>query len=241
MNVHRYADPSEAADACADYILELIDEALVRKSQASLAVSGGSTPVPMFECFARTQFRWDHVHLFWVDERGVPPTDPQSNFKLANDTWLKPGHFPEANIHRIAAELDPQIAASRYAEEIRAYFGLKPGEMPRFDVIHLGMGPDAHIASLFPGEPLIDNRTDLVAAVRVEKFKQWRVTLLPGVLLAASNKVLLVSGADKVQALRNVFNGPSDPKKFPAQLVRDGQWFMDQETGAFAAGSDAGR
>ena len=103
--------------------------------------------------------------------------------------------------------------------------------MPEFDVIHRGIGPDAHTASLFPGEPLIDDRRGLVAAVWVEKMKQWRITMLPGVLLAARHTAMLVCGADKAEPLRHIFDGPIDSKQYPAQLfAREGRgtvWFLD--------------
>src|SRR5215813_1766260 len=125
------------------------------RGRASLAISGGSSPKPMYEYFARTRFDWDRVHLFWVDERGVPPTDKQSNFRFANETWLAAAKYPESNIHRVKAELDAKVAAELYAEDLAVFFG---PAMPQFDVMHLGMGPDAHTASLFPGEPMIQNR-----------------------------------------------------------------------------------
>ncbi len=139
----------------------------------------------------------------WTNAR-CRPTDAQSNFKFAQDAWLRPGNFPAPNIHRVLAELDPPDAAARYVEDIQQFFGLAAGELPHFDVMHRGMGPDAHTASLFPGEPLIENRSGIAAAVWVEKFKQWRITLLPGVLLAARHTALLVAGADKTAALRSV-------------------------------------
>jgi len=103
--IERYPDGFRAAAGCGRQILEWLDHAIAEQGQATLAVSGGSSPRPMFEMFARTKFPWDQVHLFWVDERGVAPTDAQSNFKLAEDTWLEPAHFPRANVHRIEAEL----------------------------------------------------------------------------------------------------------------------------------------
>ena len=119
----------------------------------------------MFEYFANTEFDWNPVQLFWVDERGVPPTDSESNYKMAADAWLDPSNFPASNIHRVMAELDPKEAAALYTKEIRKVFQLGSTELPRFDVIHRGMGPDAHTASLFPGDPLIDDREGIAAAV----------------------------------------------------------------------------
>ena len=198
-----------------------------------LAISGGTSPRTMFEIFAGTAFDWKHVHLFWVDERCVPPTDAQSNFKLADDTWLTPAKFPAANIHRVQTERDPEDAADIYVDELRLVFG---EGIPKFTVIHRGMGPDAHTASLFPGEPLIDDRTGLAAPVYVEKLNSHRVTLLPSVLLAARHTVMLVTGADKAQPLSDVLYGPHDPQRFPCQLTeRDGgdvAWFLDPPAAA---------
>jgi 6-phosphogluconolactonase len=151
---------------------------------------------------------------------------------MANEALIGPAHIPARNVHRIHAELRPDEAAARYERDIRQFFGLAVGEEPHFDVIHRGMGPDAHTASLFPGEPLIDDREGLVAAVYSEKMTQWRITLLPRVLLAAKKTVMLVTGADKAQALRDVVHEPYDPKRFPAQITahhgRSVVWFLDE-------------
>src|SRR5690348_9197484 len=164
----------EAASRCAFKLLDLLGAALAQGPRATLAISGGSTPKLMFQDLAKAHFDWSRVHLFWVDERGVPPTDPQSNYKLAKEAFLDPAAFPAANVHRIQAEQEPHAAAQHYAREIQDFFALAPGQMPSFDIVHQGMGPDAHTASLFPGEPLISDSNGLVAAVFVEKFHQWR-------------------------------------------------------------------
>ncbi len=228
-DVRQFADAEAAATACATQILDWLREVLENRGLASLAISGGSSPRGMFEIFARTRFEWERVHLFWVDERAVPPSDAQSNFKFAQDAWLRPGNFPAPNVHRVLAELDPAEAASRYTQDIQQFFGLSAGELPHFDVIHRGIGPDAHTASLFPGEPLIKDRSGIAAAVWVEKFKQWRITLLPGVLLAARHTALLVAGADKTGALRSALSEPSDPLQYPAQIASGpgAVWFVD--------------
>jgi 6-phosphogluconolactonase len=224
-----FQDARDAAVHCAAQILQYLRDA----PHPTLAISGGTSPKPMFEVFAAAPFEWNRVQLFWVDERCVPPTDPQSNFKLANDAWLLPAKFPHANIHRVQTERDPEDAAEIYADELRLVFG---EGIPQFDVIHRGMGPDAHTASLFPGEPLIDDRTGLAGAVFVEKLNSHRVTLLPAVLLAAKHTVLLVAGADKAGPLSDVLYAPHDPKKFPCQLTeRDGgevAWFLDPAAAA---------
>jgi 6-phosphogluconolactonase len=234
MSFHKYVYPDAAATAaaCGQTIFSLLEDQLAGESTATLAISGGSTPKLMFEDMAKSEFNWRKVHIFWVDERGVPPTDSQSNYLLAEQTLLKPAGIPPSNVHRIRAELPPEEAARLYADEIREFFNLVDGQFPSFDVIHRGVGPDAHTASLFPGEPLIDDRENPVAAVFVPKMNQWRITLLPGVLLHAKHTVILACGADKEEPLRAVIHEPYDPKKYPSQLaVHDGRGvllFLDE-------------
>ena len=229
---HSYPDAHAAAEACSHHILGLLEDALSGNDVATLAVSGGSTPKLLFESLVNSRFRWDRVHLFWVDERAVPPSDPQSNFRLAEQNLIVPGNLPRRNVHRVHGELPPERAAEAYALSLRDFFGLGEGELPHFDVTQQGMGADAHTASLFPGEPLIDDRTGIAAAVMSEATPHWRITLLPGVLLAARHSVFLVAGADKAPAVRSVFQEDYDPKRLPAQVVshhgRRVAWFLDQ-------------
>jgi 6-phosphogluconolactonase len=234
MSIHSYIHENAEATsaACAVKILDLLKESLSAAPVTSFAISGGSTPKLLFAELAKSGFDWSRVHLFWVDERGVPPNDPQSNYKLAKDYLIDAAGFPASNVHRIQAELEAETAARLYAEDIRKFFGLEPGAFPKFDIIHRGMGPDAHTASLFPGSPLIDNREGLVGAIYVEKFKQWRISLLPGVLEAARNTIMLVAGEDKAEPLRAVLHEPYDPKKYPVQIgTHDGNnvlWYLDK-------------
>ncbi len=226
-----YPDARAAAEACAHHILARLEEALSGRSYATLALSGGRTPRPLFEILAATRFPWRQVHLFWVDERAVPPTDQASHYKMAAECFILPARIPTRNVHRIHGELDPEVAARRYVQEIRDFFGLDPGEMPRFDVVHRGLGVDGHTASLFPGHPLLEDRENIAAAVYVEKLAEWRITLLPGVLLAASHTVFLVTGAEKAEIVRAIFREPYDPRRLPAQIAshhgRSVTWFLD--------------
>jgi 6-phosphogluconolactonase len=228
----RFANADAAAKACARHILRKLDEALAASRTATLALSGGSTPKLLFPLLAQADLDWSSVHLFWVDERVVPPGDPLSNYRLAATEFVEPARFPKKNVHRIQAELGPQKAARLYEREIKDFFSVEEGDLPRFDLIHLGMGPDAHTASLFPGDPLIANRENFVAPVHnQEVVPPDRITLLPGVLLAARNTVFLVAGEDKAEAVDRVFEGPDDPSRFPAQLItrmgRRVTWFIE--------------
>ena len=239
MSVHWYTspDPVSAAEACTHHVLNILEERLSGQEIATMAISGGTTPRFLFEKLAASRFRqWDKVHVFFVDERCVPPTDPASNYKLAEECLIRPAHIPGRNVHRIFGEIPPKAAAERYAAEIREFFGLDEGHFPHFDLVHRGMGPDAHTASLFPGDPMIDDREGIAAAVFAQKFNQWRVTLLPGALLAAKHTVFLVAGEDKAEAVRAVFQEEYDPKKYPAQIAshhgRGVAWFLDEKAAA---------
>jgi 6-phosphogluconolactonase len=222
-----YETPADAAKGCAARVLEILKEAVDQGRDATFAVSGGSTPKLMFAALAAAQFDWRRVHLFWVDERCVPPDDEQSNYKLAKECLIDPAGIPLSNVHRMPGELDPAAAAALYSEDLAAYFG--PG-MPAFDVIHCGMGPDGHTASLFPGDPLIADRAGLAASVYAPKLPNWRVTLLPGVLLGARHTLMLVTGADKADMLWTVLHGEKDPMSQPVHLLAhrpEVEWFLD--------------
>ncbi|MGA3235110.1 MAG: 6-phosphogluconolactonase [Bryobacteraceae bacterium] len=232
MSVRRIesADEGAAAEACAQHVLAILGEAVRANGRATLAVSGGSSPKRLFARMAAAKFNWRGVHIFWVDERCVPPTDGASNYKLVKEYLIEPAGIPETQVHRVVGEIAPEEAARRYADEIRAFFSLAESALPRFDALHRGVGPDAHTASLFPGDPLIDDRAGIAAATFAAKFNQWRVTLLPGVLLAAVHTVVYAPGPDKAEALGHVFGDEYDPKKYPSQIgLRDGgemTWFL---------------
>jgi 6-phosphogluconolactonase len=238
MSVQWFTHPTPAATAaaCARHISALLEQALSQQEQATIAVSGGSTPKLLFQSLVASGFRWQRVHLFFVDERCVPPTDPESNYRLANENLITPAHIPAGQVHRIHGEIKPETAAQQYSEDIRNFFGLEEGEQPHFDVVQCGLGPDAHTASLFPGEAAIEDRDHIAGAVYVQKMAKWRVTLLPAAILAAKNTVFLVTGADKAPAAGNVFHQEFNPKQYPAQLIsRQGRrvtWFLDQPAAA---------
>jgi 6-phosphogluconolactonase len=225
--------PLAAAQACGDRILEILGEARRERGTAMLAVSGGSTPRIMFEWMAKRPFDWPGVELFQVDERCVPPDNDQSNYRMMRESLLDATHIPASQIHRVDTSLAPAEAARIYAQEVVGVLQPPEGHLPVFDVIQLGMGPDAHTASLFPGEPLVGDRAGVAGAVWVEKFKQHRVTLLPGVIQHARHALCLVTGADKAETLREVLGEPADPARRPIQLAAaEAIWFIDKSAGA---------
>ena len=201
----------------------------------SVSLAGGSTPRGLYSRLAddpslSNQLAWDRIHFFWGDERHVPPDHPDSNYRMAFEAMLSKAPVPAENIHRIHSELpDANDAAREYEDELRRFF---KNEMPRFDLILLGMGPDGHTASLFPETEALNERSRWVVANRVEKFNTHRITLTPPVLNNAANVVFLVSGQEKSQTLKSVLEGPFQPDQFPSQLVKpvDGRllWLVDR-------------
>ncbi len=228
----RYADAGAAAEACAHNILAKLEDALAGRAVATLALSDGEEAPLLLEALARSRFPWHQVHLFWVEERVGGRREPGDCYRLAAERFLGPARVPARNVHRIHAELAPDAAAARYEQEIRDFFGSESGPPPRFDVIHRNLGAEGSTAGLFPGDPLIDDRQGIAAAVFLESLAQWRVTLLPGVLLAAGHTVFLVAGAAKAEAVRAVFCDPYDPRRLPAQMDshhgRSVCWFLDE-------------
>jgi 6-phosphogluconolactonase len=228
-----FDDPPAAAKACGDAILDILDKARRERGRATLAVSGGSTPRLMFQSMAKVAFDWSSVQIFQVDERCVPPDNELSNFRMTREALLDSARLEENQFHRIRGELAPDDAARLYVDDIRQSFNLAPGELPVFDAIQRGMGPDAHTASLFPGEPLIRDRTGIAEAVYVEKMMQHRVTLLTGVLERARHTLCLATGDEKAEALRKVLRGAFDPLNVPSQIKSpDTVWYIDKRAAA---------
>jgi 6-phosphogluconolactonase len=200
-----------------------------------VALSGGSTPKGMYALLAKTPFigqvDWTKVHLFWGDERCVPPDHSESNYRMANEALLSRVPLPSENVYRIPGELAPHVAAEIYTEELRRAFG---ESLPHFDLILLGLGSDGHTASLFPGSPLILHAPGPVSAVtegNIHPPQVSRVTLTPQVLNAARQVIFLVRGQEKASILAEVLQGPFQPEKYPAQIIQptEGEltWLLD--------------
>lgn len=181
----------------------------------------------MFEWMAQQPFDWSAVDIFQVDERVFPPDHPQSNYRMLREALLDHVAIAPQQVHRMKGELDPAQAASEYAAEIESVMG--PG-IPVFDVIQRGMGSDAHTASLFPGEPKIEDVSGVVTAVWVEKLKQNRITLLRAPLEHARATVCLITGVDKAAPLSRVLSRPPDFMRLPAQIKSpETEWFVDTD------------
>ena len=229
--------------AAADEFTRAAREAVAARGRFSVALAGGTTPRGAYALLAEDDARqpaqplpWDKIHLFFGDERNVPPDHQDSNYKMVREALLSRIVIPEYNIHRIEGELEPQEAADAYQELLQEFFALRPGELPQFDLILLGMGSDGHTASLFPGSAALAETTRLVAANWVEKFRAFRITLTFPVLNHAAEVLFLVSGADKAEMLRNVLEGDPSGAAYPAQRVRPEAgrllWYADQAAAA---------
>jgi 6-phosphogluconolactonase len=227
LSVEVLADPAAVARQAAVWFLREADEAVRRQGRFTVALSGGSTPRALYELLAGPEapalgppVAWDRVHLFWGDERYVPPDHPDSNYRMTREALLTRVPVPPGQVHRIATEHpDPERAAAAYEATLRSAFGVTEG-WPRFDLVLLGLGPDAHTASLFPGTAALHEATRLVAANWVPKFKAYRITLTYPVFNHAACVLFLVGGAEKTDALREVWHGPRDLDRYPAQGIQ---------------------
>ena len=224
----------ELMQAAAEEVVRGAAEAVREHGFFAWALSGGSTPRDLYSLLARPQYRdrlpWSAIHVFWGDERHVPPDDPESNFRMAREAMLDAVPVPPQNIHRIhAEEPDAAVAAEAYETELQEFFHLARNEWPRFDLLLLGLGKDAHTASLFPGGEAVHESERLVVAPWVAAQNTFRITLTPPVLNHARLVVFLVSGDDKAEPLRAVLEGARDPERWPAQIV-DGNrlWLVDR-------------
>jgi 6-phosphogluconolactonase len=228
--------PQELFEVAAEEVVRAATEAVAQRGRFTIALSGGSTPKNLFNLLAtnaRTVFPWDRTYFFWSDERHVPPTDPESNYRMAEEIMLSKIPVNAGNVFRIAAENpDAAAVAEAYEQTLRKFFQLQPGQVPVFDLILLGVGPDGHTASLFPNTAGLQEKTRLVIANWVDKLKANRLTMTLPVLNSAREVAFLASGTDKAQVLRTVLEEDVLPEQYPAKLVRpsDGRliWFVDR-------------
>ena len=232
-----FHDLETLSRAAADLLFTLSHMATAARGTFTVAISGGSTPMKLYSLLGSKEYRekipWKGVHIFWADERAVPKEHEESNFKLANDAFLSKVPLPEENIHRIAGEKDPEEAAREYEEEIRTFFG--GSGLPVFDLVILGMGEDGHTASLFPGSPVLNERSRLAVPAYPETMKTQRVTLTLPVLKQAAHVLFLVPGSAKAQILYDILEGGKEDQ-YPAGLVRPVsgglEWLIEREAAA---------
>ena len=242
------ADPAAVARAAAEEFTGRAVAAVRAHGRFTVALAGGSTPRALYgllttEPAFRDRVPWGQTFLFYGDERHVGPENKESNYRMTREALLDrlaPGALPAGNVRRIPSENpDAFAAAAEYAAALEGFFGRggeAPGGLPRFDLILLGMGPDGHTASLFPGTTGLREMDRLVAAAWVDKLSTYRITFTPPLLRAAAAILFLVGGADKATALRAVLEGPAEPDRYPSQGItaHDGEtlWLLDRAAGA---------
>ncbi len=236
MSNHLYisADAGEMSRVAADFFMETAKKAVAGRGRFVVSLSGGSTPEALFRLLAgppwSQQIDWPKVHVFWGDERCVPPDSPDSNSRMARLALLDQAPVPESQVYPIDGTLPPEAAAALYDIQLREFFDWSA---PVFDLVLLGLGDDGHTASLFPHTPVLTEKKRWAKEVLVEKLNSWRVTLTAPVITAATCIAFLAAGEKKAGVLKEVLVGPYRPEELPAQLVaRSGaevHWFLDEK------------
>ena len=230
MSVEIFDTPDALAEAAARAFAERSKAAIAERGRFAVALAGGSTPEATFRILARDHadaVDWPDVHVFFGDERTVPPDHEDSNYRMAREALLD--HVPVGSAHPMRGELPPEEAAAAYEEELRGFFGEEP---PVFDLIMLGIGGDGHTASLFPETSALEVTERLVVANPVLKLDTTRITLTAPVLNAARDVFFLVAGEGKAEALEEILEGNPDPRAYPASLVQPPggpTWMVDKE------------
>jgi len=230
--LHIFQSKEELTGGIAEYAATFINSAITHRDQAIVALSGGSTPRPLYKLLAqsyRNKVHWEKVKIFWGDERCVPPDHNDSNYLMVKQALLDHVPIPASNIYRVKGELDPHSASDDYRAQLQSAFGT---DLPRFDLMLLGMGDDGHTASLFPNTDVLHEQSKWVVPSYAEALDSWRITLTYPVINNARNVVFLVSGENKARMVNLVLNGPEDVERYPSQGVKptDGElyWFVDE-------------
>jgi len=231
------AGVTDLAFRAADAAAAIIKETVQATGRCCLVLSGGNTPRTLYSRWASrfaTEIPWAHVHVFWGDERFVPPDDPRSNFRMAREALLDHVPIPSPHIHAMLTSFDtPELAAATYENTLRRYFD---GDRPRFDLLLLGLGPEGHTASLFPRSPALDETTHWVMPVTVPADPPSRLTLTLPALNAATHTYFLVTGSEKAAALDHVLEPAADVRTYPAAGIKAGGpgpvWWVDREAAA---------
>jgi 6-phosphogluconolactonase len=246
-NVYRFDDLEALARGAAEAVAGAAARAVAEHGRFTIALAGGSTPRRLYALLAdprapfRTRIPWGRVHVFFGDERHVPPNDPDSNYRLAREALLD--HVRPGSVHRMRGDLpDAAAAAAAYEEELERFFGASAadGTPPTLDLVLLGLGPDGHTASLFPGSAALEERRRWVAAPWITRLRAHRLTLTLPVLDRAREVLFLVAGADKADALAQVLGGGDGDAPLPAARVRpEGgapRWYVDRDAARAVSG-----
>lgn len=228
------SDPEAVSLRAGALFVQQSKNAIASKGKFTVALSGGSTPLRLFELLGTMyakDIQWNSTWIFWVDERCVPPVNEESNYKGVYDALLSRIDIPDGNIHRIMGEMSPEDGAREYEEKLRKYFG--NSGFPQFDLVILGVGEDGHTASLFPESATLSEKERFAVPVYVEKLHNWRITLTLPVLNNAMSVLFLVTGLNKAGILKEILGNKETTIKFPAGLISpvagDVKWLIDRE------------
>jgi len=242
--VQLFPDGEALTRRAMEEFVKSVGEAVAQTGLFTVALSGGSTPKALYSRLAeeplRSQIPWEKLHFFFGDERHAPPDGPESNFRMANEALFSKGVIKPDQITRIKGEYeDTEKAALEYEQALRAYFKLKDGEYPRFDLVLLGMGEEGHTLSLFPGTKALRASNRIVVRNWVGKLFTERITLTAAAANQANRVIFMVTRADKACALKAVLEGPYEPEQLPAQLIQPASgkllWLVDQAAGSMLA------
>jgi len=232
--INVFQNEESLAEAAAELLIAIATHAIEGRGRFVVSLSGGTTPERLYALLATPPYcnrmPWNNTFIFWGDERCVPSDDDQNNAHMAKLFLLDHIDIPSTNIHPIPVDLEPEIAAKKYEDLIKKFFG---EDTPRFDLIFLGLGENGHTASLFPGSDAIFENKRLVKEVYVGEQHMYRITMTPPLINQAHTIIFLVEGENKAAILNTVLTGPQQPNKFPAQIINaeDGNlyWFVDKK------------
>ena len=235
--LHVVENAADLAKKAADFVVSRAREAIDQRGRFAVALAGGGTPKPVYEHLAMPEWagciEWEKTHVFFGDERCVPPADEQSNFRMAREALLERVPLPEANIHRMLGEIAPESAALAYEQELKGLFRC---EQPALDLVLLGIGADGHTASLFPGTAAVRERERLVVGQYVDKLATWRVTFTPVLLDAAREVLFLAEGSGKAAVVHEILEGAYRPDVLTSQRVQPAagrlHWLLDRSAAA---------
>lgn len=234
--LHIFRQPDHLYRECAEQILAMARKVLQHQEHFHIALAGGTTPRGLYEqlsSYGESFKEWDKLRFYFGDERSVPADHDESNYRMADESLFQPLAIDAAAVHRIPGEREPEEVVKHYTEVLEAL--PRENDLPRFDLILLGMGADGHVASLFPGTSLLRERQQQVGAAWVEKLDTWRYSLTLPVLNNARRIFLLVSGAKKADVVRHVIHGADEAEPLPVELLDHGrvEWYLDSAAARF--------
>lgn len=237
MDLHVFKTPGETVKGLADFFVEKVNEAIAAKGCCNVVLSGGSSPKSLYQLLSSDHYRnaveWNAIYFFFGDERNVPFENTDNNGRMAAENLFKSLNIEAAHIFYIDTSLEPGLAAADYSKRVERHFNDGPA---LFDLILLGIGDNAHTASLFPYTNVLHERKELVAAVYVEELKAYRITMTATLINQSQTIAFLVYGKTKAAAVFDILKGEKNIEKYPAQLIESDMgstnWFMDQEAAA---------